>query len=109
MSKKIQIGSKPVSKPLPISADNWVENRLGEPDVEATVPVSEPVAAKTEEISNRYSKTLDMLAKSEEKMKRLTIDIPEDLHKKIKSQCAMEGTTIAQEVRKFFLQKYGNL
>lgn len=43
-----------------------------------------------------------------ESMKRLTIDIPESLHRAIKSQCAMRGTKIANEVRELLLQKYGN-
>ena len=41
-------------------------------------------------------------------MKRLTIDIPESLHRAIKSQCAMRGTKMADEVRDLLLQKYGN-
>ena len=41
------------------------------------------------------------------KMKRLTIDIPETLHRKIKAQCAMRGTKIADEVRELLIQKYG--
>ena len=43
-----------------------------------------------------------------EAMKRLTIDIPESLHRAIKSQCAMRGSKIADEVRELLLQKYGN-
>ncbi|PTT43827.1 hypothetical protein DBR33_10055 [Stenotrophomonas sp. HMWF022] len=39
-------------------------------------------------------------------MKRLTIDIPESLHRTIKSQCAMRGTKIADEVRDLLVQKY---
>ncbi len=42
-------------------------------------------------------------------MKRLTIDIPESLHRMIKSQCAMRGTKIADEVRELLLQKYDNV
>ena len=41
-------------------------------------------------------------------MKRLTIDIPERLHRTIKSQCALRGTKIADEVRELLLKKYGN-
>lgn len=41
------------------------------------------------------------------KMKRLTIDVPEDLHRKIKAECAMRGSKIADEVRELLLQKYG--
>lgn len=43
-----------------------------------------------------------------EKMKRLTIDIPENLHRTIKSACALRGTKIADEVRELLLQKYLN-
>ena len=42
-----------------------------------------------------------------EPMKRLTIDVPESLHRTIKAQCAMRGTKIADEVRELLLQKYG--
>lgn len=64
-------------KPAP-SADAWVESRSVE---EEPLPV--------------------------EKMKRLTIDIPESLHKAIKSACALRGTKIADEVRELLYNKYG--
>jgi hypothetical protein len=41
------------------------------------------------------------------RMKRLTIDVPESLHRTIKATCAMRGTKIADEVRELLLQKYG--
>ncbi len=73
--KKVQIGTKPTNKPIPVAADAWVENRSNG---------NEP-----------------------EPMKRLTIDVPESLHRSIKAQCAMRGTKIADEVRELLLQKYG--
>ena len=48
------------------------------------------------------------VADEPEKMKRLTIDIPLSLHRAIKSECAIRGTAIADEVRELLLQKYGN-
>ena len=42
-----------------------------------------------------------------EPMKRLTIDIPESLHRAIKMQCASRGAKIADEVRELLLKKYG--
>lgn len=42
------------------------------------------------------------------KMKRLTIDISESMHRRIKSQCAINGTKIADEVRELLMQKYGS-
>ena len=45
-------------------------------------------------------------AEGPEPMKRLTIDVPESLHRSIKTQCAQRGTKIADEVRELLLQKY---
>ena len=41
-----------------------------------------------------------------EKNKRLTIDVPESLHRAIKSQCAMRGTKIADEIRELLINNY---
>lgn len=46
-------------------------------------------------------------APEKEKMKRLTIDVPESLHRAIKAECAMRGTKIADEVRELLTQKFG--
>jgi hypothetical protein len=40
-------------------------------------------------------------------MKRLTIDIPEDLHRRIKAATAARGAKMADEVREMLIQKYG--
>lgn len=48
----------------------------------------------------------DRHAPIKEPTKRLTIDIPESLHREIKTQCAQRGTKIADEVRVLLLQKY---
>lgn len=45
--------------------------------------------------------------KSADRMKRLTIDIPEDLHRRLKMDCAANGTKMADAVRDILLQKYG--
>ena len=45
--------------------------------------------------------------REKEPVKRLTIDIPLSLHRKIKAQCAMRGTKIAEELRELLAQKYG--
>lgn len=75
-TKKISIGTKPTAKPVPVQVS-----------ADAWV-------------SDRNS------IEGAEPMKRLTIDIPESLHRSIKSQCAMRGTKIADEVRELLLQKY---
>jgi len=43
-----------------------------------------------------------------EPMKRLTIDIPAELHSQLKADCAMKGRKMADEIRELLVQKYGN-
>ncbi len=79
MSKKIQIGGRPTasrSAATP-SADAWVENR----DASLSMPMV---------VSG--------------KMKRLTIDISESLHRAIKRQCADQGTKIADVTRELLAE-----
>ena len=44
---------------------------------------------------------------SSEKMKRLTLDIPERLHRAIKLRAVQEGKTIAQQLRTLLEEHYG--
>ena len=41
-------------------------------------------------------------------MKRLTIDIPAALHRKVKAACAVEGLKMADVIRELLVKKYGN-
>lgn len=71
MSKKVSFGAKP-TKPTQAKIDEWVENQTEEnPQPEQKQPV---------------------------KTKRFTMDIPFDLHTRIKSQCALRGITMHDEV-----------
>jgi len=72
MTKKIAFGPRP-SASLPPSADSWVASRGGEP---ASAVVEKPA------------------------MKRLTIDLPADIHARLKAQCAMRGTKMVDEIRR---------
>lgn len=42
----------------------------------------------------------------EERMKRLTIDIPVSLHVRIKTQCASRGTKMADEIRALLEERF---
>ncbi len=64
-------------------------------------PTGNVAAAADEWVQNRETG-------EKEPNKRLTIDIPESLHRDIKMQCAARGTKIADEVRELLLQKYRN-
>lgn len=67
-------------------------------------PTSKPAPAS----ANAWVESRTGAADEPEKMKRLTIDVPESLHRAIKAQCAMRGSKIADEVRELLIQKYGN-
>lgn len=67
-------------------------------------PTSKPAPAS----ADAWVESRTGAADEPEKMKRLTIDVPESLHRAIKAQCAMRGSKIADEVRELLMQKYGN-
>ena len=46
--------------------------------------------------------------RSPEPLKRLTIDIPEGLHRRVKSQCVIEDETIADVVREFLEGRFAD-
>ena len=81
MSKKVSIGTRPSTRqtPAPASADEWVGSR---------------------------GVTAGMPATPSEPTKRLTIDLPESLHRRVKVGCAMEGTSVAAEVRAFLERRF---
>lgn len=65
-----------------------------------------PAPPATPEVP-KHAEPENTLVPQNDSMKRLTIDIPEKLHRKLKAQCAMEGQKIADAVRKLLEQKYG--
>ena len=76
MSKSVSF-ARPARKAQP-AADDWVAGGGGE--------AAAPAAAKP---------------KQAVPMKRLTLDIPEELHRRVKSGCANRGEKIADVVRRF--------
>jgi hypothetical protein len=67
--------------------------RVEEPQVTAREP---------EEVAHRVQEEKPKKVKE----KRLTIDIPESLHKRVKAGCVDQGTTIADVVRAFLEKKF---
>ncbi|TBC53772.1 hypothetical protein ELH27_37020 [Rhizobium leguminosarum] len=78
--KKTVTMKMPIAKP-PAAADAWVGENTGD--------VSE---------APKHSKVVPLRAEAEAN-KRLTIDVSESLHKRIKAQCAMRGTKMADVIR----------
>ena len=82
-AKKIEIKKKPTVA----QADAWVEKRKAEPQ-------------KRAKIKNFSGKTKE----APKELRRFTIDISEQLHRKIKAKAAMEGVTMAKMLR-YILEK----
>jgi hypothetical protein len=80
MNKRVSFGPRPdrneTTSPTP---DEWVANR--------------GIAAVEEN-------------KTKMPMKRLTIDVPADLHRRIKVGCALKGSNIADELRELLEQHF---
>jgi hypothetical protein len=74
--KQVKFSKRPSAAPSAIDADAWVASR-GDTAV-----------------TNGENKDVP-----EVPMKRLTIDIPESLHTRVKSQCAKRGAKMADEIR----------
>lgn len=84
---------------LPPAADSWIANRGAEPPTSdreggtvtslkaAEVPVAATPAPK-------------------EKSARLTIDLPESLHRRVKAQCAGRGVRMVDVVRNFLEREF---
>ena len=45
-------------------------------------------------------------SRAAEETKRLTLDLPASLHKRIKTTCAMRGTKMTDEIRKLLEENY---
>ena len=81
--KKITFAAKRPSQATPSNIDDWVGNRDA-----ASTAVLPPPDPKI-------------------KMKRLTIDVPISLHRKIKSTCAMNNLHMADEIRDLLEERFG--
>jgi len=78
MAKRVPLKAK--SQITPVSPDRWVS---GQPE-----SAGSPKGAET-----------SVPAVAQVAMKRLTIDIPEELHTRVKMQCAARGRKMADEIR----------
>ena len=48
----------------------------------------------------------DKQPKTNEKMKRFTVDVPEELHKRVKVQCYMQGKLMADVLREVLEREF---
>jgi predicted DNA binding CopG/RHH family protein len=78
-AKKVAMGTKPGRTATPANVDDWVQAE----------PTNTPAVA------------------APAKMKRLTLDIPEPLHKAIKTRSVQEGVAMVDMLRELLDKHYG--
>ena len=86
--KKVSFGRKPSAVEKPVDIEDWVANR--EALVEEEKPLPSPQKVESA------------------KIKRLTLDIPESLHKAIKLKATNEGVTMVELLRHLLEEHYGS-
>jgi hypothetical protein len=91
MNKKVSIGKRPGARPTAEAIDQWLEKQSAAADGAGETPAV--AAAPAEEPPDTEIKSPAV------KMKRLTIDIPDSLHRRVKSRCGQEGWKMADVVR----------
>ena len=89
-AKKVGFGKKPTSKKTP-DLDQWVERRNVE-NVESETNTKDPNSSSP--------------SQSKPKMKRLTIDVSEELHRAIKMKAVEQGTPMADMLRSLLESNY---
>ncbi len=103
MAKKVTFGVKPQEQQIG-DLDSWVETRSPKADQGSS---SKADQGSTPEIVESGEPTPAPAPK--EKIKRLTLDIPETLHRAIKGKAAIEGVAMVDMLRELLEEKYGNL
>ncbi|MGB3789344.1 MAG: hypothetical protein WA949_15140 [Phormidesmis sp.] len=100
--KKVSFGTKPQKQP---DVDAWVESRESSKN-EAT-EISELVVPSDDKPQARTKDKKSDKLEGQDKMKRLTLDIPETLHRRIKGKAVMEGITMVNMLRELLEKNYG--
>ena len=96
--KKVDFGTKPQKKP---DVDAWVESREAAEDT-----VTDEAKSDSQQSNQAKDKKSESLEK-QAVMKRLTLDIPADLHRRIKGKAVMEGVTMVNMLRELLEENYG--
>jgi ParG len=116
--KKVTFGTKPRPAPTVKDADAWVSGRetlsldtqtlpIDTQGDEAGHKVNDANIALEKKEDETTERILPTQAKTDkESIKRLTIDIPEELHRRVKSGCALRGEKIADVVRELLEQRF---
>lgn len=94
MSKTVNIGKRPTARPSAEAIDKWIEGKAvdgaGDPALSPVPATKETVVAKA----------------ASPEMKRLTIDIPDSLHRRVKGRCGQDGLRMADVIRDLLEQRF---
>jgi hypothetical protein len=93
MSKTVSIGKRPTARPSTEAIDKWMEGKAADGAGDPTPPPVVEKVASAEKVSAP-------------KMKRLTIDIPDSLHRRVKSRCGQDGLRMADVIRDLLDQRF---
>ena len=58
-----------------------------------------PTTERSKDLAENWISSREVTEEEREELKRLTIDVPATLHKRIKTQCASRGLKMADEIR----------
>lgn len=86
--KKVSFGARPTPVPVAKEADSWVGKPTGEPIEDRTLLKEAAQPA------------------SSEPMKRLTIDVTDSLHRRMKVACATRGLKMADVMRELLEKEF---
>ncbi|RYD36362.1 MAG: hypothetical protein EOP86_06180 [Verrucomicrobiaceae bacterium] len=89
MSKTVSIGKRPSARPSVEAVDKWMESQ----------------ASKAEDTEGQVAPPATPKADAP-KMKRLTIDIPDSLHRRVKSRCGQDGLRMADVIRNLLEERF---
>lgn len=92
MSKTVNIGKRPAARPSAEAVDQWIESQAS--------GAGDPTANPPKTVAPAESKV------AAPKMKRLTIDIPDSLHRRVKSRCGQDGLRMADVIRDLLEQRF---
>ena len=98
--KKVSFGTKPQKQP---DVDAWVESREA-PEEEMR---QQPAPAAQQKSEMKAESKESKKPETQAAMKRLTLDIPESLHRRIKGKAVMEGVTMVNMLRELLEENYG--
>jgi hypothetical protein len=107
VAKQVQFGHRPVRQPTPEELDQFV-HKVGEGAPQSNpspaVPSERQPPAQIDPLPPEAAAAVVKPAKPP--MKRLTFDVPADLHRRMRLACVMEGRDMAEVIRDMLMQRF---